>query len=214
MRATADQDETGARRSYRSRLRAQQSAQTRQAVLEAAHELFTANGWAATGMRDIAASAGVALETVYSHFSSKRGVLSAVVDAAVAGDDAPIALAERPEFLALGHGRRPARIRAAARLLTALYGRTARIDKLLREAAHAEKDIAELLSSAHELQRRDVAAAFELMVGRPPSTAERDGAWVIASPEVYLLLIEGCGWRPEQYEAWIAQTLERSLPRS
>ena len=183
-------------------------------MLEAAHDLFTANGWAATGMRDIASSAGVALETVYSHFSSKRGVLSAVVDAAVAGDDAPIALAERSEFLAMGHGRRPARIRAGARLLTALYGRTAPIDRLLRQAAQAEKDIAELLSLAHELQRRDVAAAFELMVGRPPSTVERDGTWVIASPEVYLLLIDECGWTPEQYEEWVAQTMERALPRS
>lgn len=183
-------------------------------MLEAAQDLFTANGWAATGMRDIAASAGVALETVYSHFSSKRGVLSAVVDAAVVGDDAPIALAERPEFLAIGQGRRPARVRAAARLLTALYGRTAPIDRLLRQAAQAEQDIAELLSLAHELQRRDVAAAFELIVGRPPSTVERDGAWVIASPEVYLLLIEECGWTPDQYEAWMAQTMERALPRS
>lgn len=183
-------------------------------MLEAARELFTANGWAATGMRDIASSAGVALETVYSHFSSKRGVLSAVVDAAVVGDDASVPLAERPEFLAIGRGNRPARIRAGARMLTALYGRTAPIDKLLRQAAPAEKDIADLLSLAQEMQRRDVAAAFELMVGRPPSAVERDGAWAIASPEVYLMLVEGCGWTPDQYETWIAQTTERVLPRS
>lgn len=183
-------------------------------MVEAARDLFTANGWAATGMRDIASAAGVALETVYSHFSSKRGVLSAVADAAVVGDDAPVALAERSEFLAMGHGRRPARIEAASRLLTALYGRTAPIDKLLRQAAQAEKDIAELLSLAHELQRRDVAAAFELIVGRPPSAVERDGTWAIASPEVYLLLTEECGWTPEQYQTWIAQTIERALPRS
>lgn len=183
-------------------------------MLDAAYNLFTAHGWAATGMRDIASSAGVAVETVYSHFSSKPGVLSAVIDAAVAGDDAPTALAERSDFLAMGHGRRPARIRAGARLLTALYGRTAPIDKLLRQAAQAEKDIAELLSLAQEMQRCDVAAAFEHIVGRPPSTVERDGTWAIASPEVYLLLIEECGWTPEQYEAWMAQTMERALPRS
>src|SRR5687767_11721316 len=159
-------------------------------------------------MRDIAAAAGVALETVYSHFSSKRGVLSAVVDAAVAGDDAPLALAERREFLAMGQGRRRARIRAGARMLTELYGRTAPLGKLLRQAAQAEKDIAELLSLSQEQQRRDMAAAFELMIGRPPSTVERDGGWAIASPEVYLLLIDGCGWTPEQYEAWVAQTTE------
>lgn len=165
-------------------------------------------------MRDIASSAGVALETVYSHFSSKRGVLRAVIDAAVAGDDAPVALAERAEFVAMGHGRRPARIRAGARLLTTLYGRTAPIDKLLRQVAPAEKEIAELLSLAQDMQRRDIAAAFELIVGRPPSKAERDGAWAMASPEVYLLLVDGCGWTPEQYETWMSETMERSLPRS
>ena len=52
-------------RRYRSRLREQQAEQTRRAVVQAAHDLFVANGWAATGMREVATTAGVALETVY-----------------------------------------------------------------------------------------------------------------------------------------------------
>jgi AcrR family transcriptional regulator len=165
-------------------------------------------------MREIAAAAGVAVETVYSHFSSKRGVLRAVVDASVVGDDAPVPLAERSEFLAIGKGRRPERIQAAALLLTRVQVRTAPVAKLLRQAAPADDEIAGMLSTTRERQRRDVAAAVELIVGRPPSAAERDGVWAIASPEVYLLLVEESGWAPEQYEEWVAMTLGCLIPRS
>lgn len=182
--------------------------------MRVAHDLFVTKGWAATGMREVASTAGVALETVYSHFSSKRGLLRAVADQAVAGDDAPVALAQRPEFLAMGHGRRAARIRAAARLLTAVQLRTTPVATLLRQAAPADDEIAEMLHSTRERQRQDVATALELIVGRPPTEPERDGMWAIVSPEVYLLLVEESGWTPQQYGAWVEATLERVVPRS
>lgn len=202
------------RRPYRSQLREQQAAATRRAVVDAARGLFVANGWAATGMREVAAAAGVAVETVYSHFSSKRGLLQAVIDIAVVGDDAPVALAERDDFLALGKGRRPARIRAVARGLTDIQVRIAPVFVLLRQAAAADEEAAEMLRSSRERQRIDVAAAFELLVGRAPSRLECDGFWAIVSPEVYLLLVEESGWSPEEYEAWIAELMERVIPRA
>lgn len=201
-------------RRYRSQLRGQQTAATRRAVLDAANELFVANGWTATGMREIAAAAGVALETVYSHFSSKRGLLRAVADTAVVGDDASQPLSERVEFRAIGVGHRPERIRAAARLLAVVQARTAAIAKLLRQAAAADTAIADMLQSTRERQRSDVASALQLIIGRPPTRSERDGVWAISSPELYLLLVDESGWTPRQYEAWVAETLERVLPRS
>jgi AcrR family transcriptional regulator len=203
-----------AARRYRSQLREQQALATKRAVVDAARALFIANGWAATGMRDVAAAAGVAVETVYSHFSSKRGLLRAVTDAAAVGDDAPVPLAERADFLAIGRGRRRARIRAAARVLTAVHVRTAALAVLLRQAAPADDEIAEVLRSTRERQRVDVASAIELVIGRAPTRRECDGVWAVASPELYLLLVEESGWTPEEYEAWIAETLERVIPRS
>ena len=202
------------KRTYRSELRGQQAEQTRRAVLEAAHGLFVTRGFAGTGMREVATAAGVALETVYSHFASKRGLLRGVMDAAVVGDDAPERLAQRAEFLAMGEGSRPTRIRRAAGVLRAIHERTAPIAALLQDGARADAAIAQMLREARERQRLDTATGFELVVGRPPTVVERDGLWAVVSPDVYLLLVQGSGWSPEQYQQWMEHVLERTLPRS
>ncbi len=204
---------TPARR-YHSPLRAKRAAETREALLTSAHRLFVTNGWVATGMRDVAAEAGVATETLYAYFSSKRGLLQAVLDIAVVGDDRPVAVAGRPEFEALGRGSLADRTAAGARLLTGIYVRTAALAKVIREAAASDDEIANVLRATREAQRRDVAAGVALTMGRPATVAERDGTWALTSPEVYLLLVEESGWTPEQYEAWMAETLERIIPRS
>ena len=165
-------------------------------------------------MRDVAAEAGVATETVYAYFSSKRALFKAVVDVAVVGDDLPVPVAERPEFAAIGRGTHRDRTAAAARLLSAVHGRTAPFAKVIREAAASDEEIADELRATRERQRRDVAASAELIMGHEATETERDGLWALTSPEVYLLLVEESGWTPEQYEAWMAQTLERVVPRS
>jgi AcrR family transcriptional regulator len=205
---------TSTRRRYRSPLRDRRAAETRDALMAAAHRLFVSNGWVATGMRDIAAEAGVATETVYAYFSSKRALLQAVVDVAVVGDDRPVAVAERPEFAAMGRGRRRERVAAAGRLLAGIYGRTAAFAKVIREAAASDDEVADVLRATRERQRSDVAAAIELISGREATAEERDGMWALTSPEVYLLLVEESGWTPDQYEAWMVETLERVVPRS
>lgn len=212
--APAGDGTTKVTRRYRSRLREEQAARTRRMIVDAARDLFAERGWGATGMRDVARGAGVALETVYAHFSSKRGLLQAVADTAVVGDDAPVSLAARDDFQAIGRGPRAARIRAAAQLLGAVHARTIGVAKLLREAAPADEEIADFLRATRERQRRDVAAGFVLMVGRDPTDTELDGLWAIASPEVYLLLVEESGWSPEQYEDWITEMFARVVPRS
>jgi AcrR family transcriptional regulator len=212
-RPAADAPNTPRRR-YRSTRRAEQAQETRSALLQAATTLFTTRGWSATGMRDIAEEAGVATETVYSHFRSKTELFQRVADAAVGGDEAPVTVAERPEFALIGEGTRAERIAAAAHLTTQIHSRTSGLNKVLREAATGDEAIAAMLSAARERQRLDVEAGAALLMGRVPAANERDGLWALLSVEVYLLLVEVTGWSPAAYEAWLAETLELLVPRS
>lgn len=183
-------------------------------MLQAATELFVARGWAATGMRDVARAAGAAVETLYSHYPSKRALLDAVVDQAATGDDAPVAVADRPEFRAMGRGRRADRIAAAAAVVSAINVRTAPFARLIRDAAAGDPEIAAVLAATRERQRADVAAGIGLILGRPPTDTERDGVWALVSPEVFLLLVHETGWTTDAYERWVSDTLARVLPRA
>ena len=211
MAGTAGAQESSSRR-YRSPLREGRARETRDKVVAAAAEQFLANGWAGTGMRGIAQSAGVAVETVYSHFPSKRALLDAVIDISVVGDDHPVALADRPEFAALGTGQRSDRIAAAAHLLALVQDRTSRFARVVREAAPSDEQIHEVLRATRRRQRRDIDAAAALVVGRPLAASEVDELWVLFSPDVYLMFIEEGGWTTDRYESWAAATLSRILP--
>ena len=53
-----------------------------------------------------------------------------------------------------------------------------------------------------------MSGAVELIIGRQPTTSEHDGVWALTSPEVYLLLVQDSGWSNDEYEVWMAETLE------
>jgi AcrR family transcriptional regulator len=52
---------------------------TRQAVLDAAYELFLNQGYSATSMRQIAEKAGIALGGIYNHFAGKDEIFQELV---------------------------------------------------------------------------------------------------------------------------------------
>jgi AcrR family transcriptional regulator len=52
---------------------------TRQAVIEAAYELFLEQGYAATSMRQIAERTGLALGGIYNHFGGKEAIFSELI---------------------------------------------------------------------------------------------------------------------------------------
>src|SRR5690242_12563627 len=84
------------KRRYHSTRRQAQASETRQQILAAARSLFITRGFAGTTMEAVAQEAGVAVETVYVAFGSKRTLLARLVDRAVGGDDEPIQILDRP----------------------------------------------------------------------------------------------------------------------
>jgi AcrR family transcriptional regulator len=84
-------------RPYRSTLRADQARETRRRIREAADALFLEQGYVATSMDDIAKAAGVSRQTVFSAFGTKANLVKEAFDVRLAGDDEPVALADRPE---------------------------------------------------------------------------------------------------------------------
>ena len=82
-------------RTYRSDRRAEQATQTRRRVLAAATGLFERQGYAATTVRQVAADAGVAVQTVEASFGSKPRLLKACIDVAIAGDDEAVPVLAR-----------------------------------------------------------------------------------------------------------------------
>src|SRR5680860_1900901 len=69
--------------------RSLQTTATRTAIVVAAHRLMLERGYVATSIGSIADEAGVAVQTIYNSVGNKADVLSAVLDLAAAGADAP-----------------------------------------------------------------------------------------------------------------------------
>jgi AcrR family transcriptional regulator len=185
--------------------------QTRADVLAAAARLFAENGWAATGMRDVARAASVSVETVYASFRSKSDLMVSALDAAVVGDAEQEPLDRRPEFTALTSGTRRRRIATAAGLVTAIHQRTAGVYLAFREAAASDIDLARRLRESEERRRISVEQGLVHVTGRAVTREERDGLWAVLSVEVYQLLTELSGWTPQQYESWAADVINRIL---
>jgi TetR/AcrR family transcriptional regulator, regulator of autoinduction and epiphytic fitness len=205
-------------RRYSSRLREQQAAATRRAVLDAAATLFRERGYGATTIEQIAARAGVSKPTVFTAVGNKQTLLSVVRDVTIAGDDDPIPVSRRPA--AAGIADEPDQQRAAeliAAHLTAVAGRYAPIYEVLRGAAAAgEPELQELWRT--EEHQRLIGARHWIDVlatkGRLRDDLQRDTAadimWLLMAPDNYTRLVHGRGWPPGRYEQWLTDAI-RSL---
>jgi AcrR family transcriptional regulator len=190
----------------------------RRAVVDAARTLFLDRGYVATTMEAISARSDVPSPTVYRLFSSKLGILKALLDTSIAGDDQPVAVPERPNVASLFAEPDPHKLLAGfAGVTTAINQRTNDVYRVLVSAAGSDPAAAELLGEIQ--QQRDqgqsqIARALSRAHSLKPGLRERDAADVIhalMAPEVYRLLVGDRGWTPERYEQWLATTLAQQL---
>jgi AcrR family transcriptional regulator len=190
----------------------------RRAVVEAARVLFLERGYAATTIEAISEHSDVPSPTVYRLFSSKLGILKALLDTSIAGDDQPRAVQERPDVASLFTEPDPHKLLAGfAGVTTAINQRTNDVYRVLASAAGSDPAAAELLDEIQRQRDRgqvEIARALARAGALEPGLRERDAADLIhalMSPEVYRLLVGDRRWTPERYRQWLATTLIQQL---
>jgi TetR/AcrR family transcriptional regulator, regulator of autoinduction and epiphytic fitness len=194
--------------------RQKRARQTRRNILAAAHELFVRQGYARTTIQQIADRADVAWQTVYAVFGGKPAILSAVFDVAVAGDDEPVPVPERPFVQAIAEAGDPrAKARIFARHLREAGERIADVLSVIESAAATDPEIADLWRELQDQRLRGMtgaARAFrEQGALRPGLSVGRaaDILWLYAGPWAYRSFVTDRGWSLDEYEAWIGDTL-------
>jgi TetR/AcrR family transcriptional regulator, regulator of autoinduction and epiphytic fitness len=194
---------------------------TRQRITAAAHELFLAQGYEATTIRQIADRADVAWQTVYAVFGNKVAILNTVFDVAVAGDDEPVRVMDRPFAQAIRASADPVeKARLHARHMRETYERIAGIVGVIEAAAAADPEIAGLWQRLQDQRRYGMGVAAADMVqaageqGRTsplPAEHAADVLWFLTGPWAYRALVVERGWRPDEYEDWMARTIAGQL---
>jgi AcrR family transcriptional regulator len=203
-------------RRYDSSRRRAQAGQNRAAVLEAARTRFFDQGYAGTTVAQVAGDAGVSVETIYKAFGNKAGLLKAVFDFAVAGDDEPVAMADR-EFVARIQAEPDARRKLemyVAHLCDSMP-RAAPVQLLARDAGAADRDAA----AVHADTRAEQLAGMTLFARnlhetgqlRVSVTEARDVLWTYFGAEVYELLVLERGWTTKRYGRFLAEAVIAAL---
>ena len=190
----------------------------RRAVLDAAGTLFRERGYGATTIEAISRASDVPQATVYRLFSSKQGILKALVDASIAGDDEPVALTERPPVRSLLSVPDPRdQLAGLAAVSVDINTRTAPIYGILTSAAGSDQEASALLDDLTQQRQQGqggVATSLARSGALRPGLRARDAADIIhalASPELYRLLVIDRQWTTNRYEGWLAGTLAEQL---
>lgn len=191
---------------------------TRARMLDAAGRLFVEGGYSGTSIEAVATAAGVAAETVYLHFGTKPRLLAALLDVALVGDDAPVALLERAWMRAALRERDAAgRIRVLARNNRRILDRLGPIHAVMRGAASVEPEIAELARKHARRRLEGQATLVEWIAApgglRPELTRSKatERYFALTSPELHHLFTHDLGWSGRRYEEWLLGVLTAEL---
>ena len=190
----------------------------RRAVLDAARTLFLERGYDGTTIEAISSASEIPQATVYRLFSSKKGILKALLDTSIAGDAEPVPVAERGPARTILDATDPADALARlAAISVAINSRTAPIYRILVSAASSDPDAAaildELTRQRQEGQGR-VATSLAQAKALRSGLKARDAGDIIhalASPELYHLLVVDRSWSADRYQRWLAEALADQL---
>lgn len=173
---------------------------------------------AAASVSRIADVAGVARPTVTAVFGSKPALMKVLVDEALAGDDEPVPVRERPWFQPVWDARSLEDLAEAyAGVCTLIGARTALIFEALGRAADSSEELAALWKTINGNRRSGAAMVVRhgLSSGAldPKTDVEGciDALWIHNDPALYRALVLTCGWTEESYKRWLTRQMKTSL---
>ena len=199
-------------------LRHAKAAATRRAVIDAASVLFVEHGYAGASVQAIADAAGVSRATVFNAVGGKAALLKAAYDVATVGDDEPVPLPQRPDWVAARLEPDPRRFAGLyAGLIATIGERLAPIYEVFRAAANSDPEV-DVVWRDIQTERLDGARGFiGLLRDKGPlrsdldETAAGDIVWVLIDASLYHRLVIERGWSKSQFESWLEHTLEALL---
>ena len=208
-------------RRYNSPRRREQAAATRRQILEAAQRLFESSGWSATTMAAIAGEAGVSLKTVYLAFETKSGVLRALWNLRLRGDEGEAPVGERAWYREVLEEPDPERqLQLTAKNSRMVKERIGPLLGVIRSAAPVDADSAALWnriqSDFYDNQRGIVETLHKRKALRRGLGVERasDILWTLNHPDLWQLLVGERGWTAEQWERWFTEAVRAQLLRA
>jgi AcrR family transcriptional regulator len=206
------------KRSYDSSGRQVQAGRNRTRVIEAARGRFLRDGYAATTIPAVAADAGVSVETVYKAFGNKAGVLKAVWDVTLVGDDEPVPMDARGEVQSVMAEPDPRKkIELYATYVPKIVGRVGPLALVIHEAASSDASAAAIEAQIEEerligmgMFAQHLHDAGHLRDGVTVETA-RDVLWTATSPAVWELLVVRRGWDDVAFSRFVADAAIAAL---
>lgn len=190
--------------------RQRQALETQRLIVATARDLFLERGYSATTMEVISEKAGVSISTVYAIYKNKRGILRAIREewhlqsAQHMIYEQAIAEAEPGKALDLAAHATRRQWETSLAMITIYSG-----------AATADPEAADELQAAQAGRRRALQAFVRAIAHhlRSGLSTERATAIYLAltRAELYQELVDVAGWSPDEYEAWLAETLKQQF---
>ena len=205
-------------RAYDTTTRQNQSAVTRQRIVDMARVLILERGYRATTIAAIAAAAGVNTDSVYELVGRKPMVLREIIEQAISGTDHAVVAEDRAHVKALVAEPDPAKKLAIyARAVCATHQRMAPLFLALRDASSTEpeaqqvwQEISDRRAANMRKLAKDLKDAGGLRNGLSIDEAA-DIVWATNSAELFVLLTVERGWSVKRFERWLSDSWCRLL---
>jgi AcrR family transcriptional regulator len=201
-------------RTYRSPLREEAARRTREAVLEAAVEVFVEVGYAGATIEQIAARAGVSRPTVFG-VGSKAQLFALARQRAATGGRVTANDEGFQQLLAIPDARRL--LTEFAAFTAAIAQRLGPLQLVLEQTAGTDPELAQLLESS---QQELLACASGIVAAVAatgslrrdiPAEAAADMLWLQIQPTNYRRLVQERGWSHRAFERWHAAAMIAAL---